>query len=75
MGGDPSNWGMIEMGGGWLIPLYGLCIFIKDQYQYQYYQYKGSHLNYVDIIYDNPNNDSFKIKIENIQYKACIAIT
>ena len=32
-------------------------------------------MNYVDIIYDNPNNDSFKIKIENIQYKACIAIT
>ena len=27
------------------------------------------------IIYDKPNNKSFKNKIENIQYKACIAIT
>ena len=28
-----------------------------------------------DIIYDKPNNASFKSKIEVIQYKACIAIT
>ena len=28
-----------------------------------------------DIIYDKPHNDYFKNKIENIQYKACIAIT
>ena len=33
------------------------------------------HLDYGDIIYDKPNNESFKKKIENIQYKACIAIT
>ena len=33
------------------------------------------HLDYGDIIYDKTNNDSFKNKIENIQYKACIAIT
>ena len=33
------------------------------------------HLDHGDIIYDKPNNKSFKNKIENIQYKACIAIT
>ena len=33
------------------------------------------HLDYGDIIYDKPNNESFKNKIENIQYKTCIAIT
>ena len=33
------------------------------------------HLDYGDIIYDKPRNESFKNKIENIQYKACIAIT
>ena len=33
------------------------------------------HLDCGDIIYDKPNNESFKNKIENIQYKACIAIT
>ena len=33
------------------------------------------HLDYRDIIYDKPHNKSFKNKIENIKYKACIAIT
>ena len=33
------------------------------------------HLGLGDIIYDKPNNESFKNKIENIQYKAYIAIT
>ena len=33
------------------------------------------HLDYGDIIYDKPNNEPFKSKIENIQYKACIALT
>ena len=32
-------------------------------------------MDYGGIIYDIPHNDSFKNKIENIQYKACIAIT
>ena len=39
--------------------------------------YKSSirpHLDYVDIIYDKPNNVSFTSKIENVQYLACIAI-
>ena len=33
------------------------------------------HLDYGDIIHDKPDNESFKSKIENIQYKACTAIT
>ena len=33
------------------------------------------HLDYADIIYDKPNNASFKSKIENVHYRACIAIT
>ena len=33
------------------------------------------HLEYVDIIYDKPHNEIFKHKIENIQYKACVAFT
>ena len=31
-------------------------------------------LDYADIIDDKPNNSSFKNKIENVQYWACIAI-
>ena len=34
-----------------------------------------SHLDYRDIMYDKLHNESFKNKIENIQYKACIAVT
>ena len=33
------------------------------------------NLDYGDIIFDKPNNESFKSTIESIQYKACIAIT
>ena len=33
------------------------------------------YLDYADIIYDKPNNASFKNKIENVQYRACTAIT
>ena len=31
--------------------------------------------DYGDIVFDKPNNESFKSRIESIQYKACIAIT
>ena len=40
-----------------------------------YISFLRPHLDNGDIIYDKPNNESFKSKIENIQYKACIAIT
>ena len=32
-------------------------------------------MDHGDIIYDKPNNESFKSKIEKIQYKPCAAIT
>ena len=33
------------------------------------------HLDYGDIIFDQPFNNSFQNKIEGIQYNACLAIT
>ena len=33
------------------------------------------HLDYGDIIYDNPGNDTFCHKIESVQYNAALAIT
>ena len=33
------------------------------------------NLDYAEIIYDNPFNESFKTKIEMIQYRAAIVIT
>ena len=33
------------------------------------------NLDHGDIIFDKPNNESFKSRIESVQYKACIAIT
>ena len=33
------------------------------------------HLDYCDVIYDQPNNESFCTKIEQIQYNAALAIT
>ena len=34
-----------------------------------------SHLDYGDIIYDQPLNESFSNRIESFQYKAALAIT
>ena len=33
-----------------------------------------SHLEYGDIVYE-PNNESFRSRLERVQYKACLAIT
>ena len=33
------------------------------------------HLDYADVIYDQPHNDSFCNKIESLQYNAALAIT
>ena len=33
------------------------------------------HLDYGDVIYDQPNNDSFIKKLESVQYNAALAIT
>ena len=35
----------------------------------------SSHLDYGDIVYDKPNNQSFTSKLERVQYKVCLAIT
>ena len=40
-----------------------------------YQSFVSPHFDYGDIIYDKPNTETFKNNIENIQYKACIAIT
>ena len=33
------------------------------------------HLDYGNILYDDPNNENFQSKLEKIQYRACLAIT
>ena len=40
-----------------------------------YKSFVRSHLDYGDIIYDQPNNESFCNKIERVQYNAALAIT
>ena len=40
-----------------------------------YKSFVRPHLDYGDIIYDQPNNESFNQKIERIQYTAALAIT
>ena len=34
-----------------------------------------AHLDYYDVIYDQPNNESFSNKSERVQYNAALAIT
>ena len=33
------------------------------------------YLDYADMIYDRPCSESFKVKLEAVQYNACLAIT
>ena len=33
------------------------------------------HLDYGDILYDNPRSENFQSKLEIVQYRACLAIT
>ena len=40
-----------------------------------YKSFVRPHLDYGDIIYDKPNNETFTQKIERIQYNAALAIT
>ena len=39
-----------------------------------YKSFMRPHLDYGDVIYDQPSNDLFSDKIEQLQYKACLAI-
>ena len=34
-----------------------------------------TNLDYNNIIFDKPNNESFKSRIKSVQYKACVAMT
>ena len=40
-----------------------------------YKSFVRAHLDYGDLIYDQPNNDSFCQQIESVQYDASLAIT
>ena len=40
-----------------------------------YKSFIRSHLEYADVIYDQPNNNSLTTKIESLQYNAALAIT
>ena len=40
-----------------------------------YKSFIGPHLDYGDIVYDQPNNSSLCEKIESLQYNAALAIT
>ena len=40
-----------------------------------YKSFVKSHLDYGDVIYEQPNNSSLSDKIESIQYNAVVAIT
>ena len=39
-----------------------------------YKSFVRPHLDYGDIIYDQPNNESFCNKLETVQYNAALAI-
>ena len=40
-----------------------------------YKSFVRSHLDYGNIVYDKPNNESFTNNLERVQYKACLSIT
>ena len=40
-----------------------------------YKSFVRPHIDYGNIIYDRPNNDSFSNMIERVQYNAALAIT
>ena len=40
-----------------------------------YKMFVRPHLDYCDVIYDRPNNDFLKRKLESVQYNAALAIT
>ena len=53
-----------------------LCdILPRDSLVTIYKSFIRPHLDYGDVIYDQPNNDSFSDKIEQLQYKTCLAVT
>ena len=56
----------------------GIMKILNDSLEKAYWQYKNlvrPLLDYVDIIYDKPCNESFKEKLEAVKDNACLAIT
>ena len=47
----------------------------RDSFLTIYKSFVRPHLDYRDIAYDQPNNQSFSNKIEAAQYNAALAIT
>ena len=37
--------------------------------------FKSAHLDYGDVVYDQPNNELFCRKLESVQYNAALAIS
>ena len=48
---------------------------VNDTISRIYISFIRPHLDYVDTIYNKPDNESFKNKTENVWHKACTAIT
>ena len=40
-----------------------------------YKSFVQPHLDYGDLIYDNPENEALLNKLEKVQYQTCLAIT
>ena len=51
------------------------CLLPRKSLLIIYKAFIRPHLDYGDIIYDQPNNESFCRKIESVQYNAALAIT
>ena len=47
----------------------------KDNLITIYKTFIQPHLDYGDVLYDQAFNNSFKEKLESIQYNACLALT
>ena len=53
-----------------------LCLILsRNQLLTNYKTFGRSHLDYVEIIYDKTFNDSFKEKLEKVQYFTSLIIT
>ena len=46
-----------------------------DIHIHVYKWYVSPHLDYADVVYDQPNNQSLWDRIESAQYNTCLAIT
>ena len=53
-----------------------LCLILsRNQLLTNYKTFRRSHLDYVEIIYDKTFKDSFKEKLEKVQYSTSLIIT